>query len=189
MNTNQNAGDLTPAPESGHSLPMYRILGADGKEYGPVNAEQMRRWIAEGRANAQTRTLAEGTLEWKPLAQFPEFSLLLPNPPQITSLPPSYSYPTGRSTNSFAVMGFVFGLLSVTGGLCCFGYLFLILGLVFSLIGLSQIKSHPELYDGKGLAIAGLVLSILGVLISVGLVLLFVIGSALSEHSHHAYRL
>ena len=36
---------------------------------------------------------------------------------------------------------------------------FNILGLVFSLIGLSQINRHPELYEGRGLAIAGLILS------------------------------
>src|SRR5437667_413577 len=25
---------------------MYKIIGADGKEYGPVGAEQIRHWIA-----------------------------------------------------------------------------------------------------------------------------------------------
>src|SRR5512141_3002146 len=53
---------------------MYRIIGADGKEYGPISSEQLRQWIAEGRANAQTRVLAEGTTEWKPLADFLEFA-------------------------------------------------------------------------------------------------------------------
>ena len=34
---------------------MYEIIGADGKEYGPISFEQIRQWIAEGRVNAQTR--------------------------------------------------------------------------------------------------------------------------------------
>ena len=33
---------------------MYRIVGKDGQQYGPVTAEQLRGWIAENRANAQT---------------------------------------------------------------------------------------------------------------------------------------
>jgi hypothetical protein len=39
---------------------MYRIIGAAGRKYGPVSAEQMRQWIAEGRVNAHTMALAEG---------------------------------------------------------------------------------------------------------------------------------
>jgi hypothetical protein len=166
---------------------MYRIIGADGREYGPVNVEQLRRWIAEGRANAQTRTVAEGTMDWKPLSLFPEFSFLLqPTPSPI--VPPTYA--PIRRTNAFAITGFILGLFSATGGICCFGHLFMILGLIFSLIGLSQIKNNPDLYDGKGLAIAGVVLSIIGFILSIGLILFFFLASLLSETSHHgAYRL
>src|SRR5689334_3164930 len=53
---------------------MYRILGADGKEYGPVSADVLRQWIVQGRANALTRILAEGATEWKPLSDLPEFA-------------------------------------------------------------------------------------------------------------------
>jgi hypothetical protein len=34
---------------------MYRIIGADQKEYGPVTQDQICQWIAEGRANAHSR--------------------------------------------------------------------------------------------------------------------------------------
>ena len=53
----------------------YRIIGADLMEYGPVNAEQIRQWINEGRVNAETKLQAEGTAEWKPLAEVPEFAV------------------------------------------------------------------------------------------------------------------
>jgi hypothetical protein len=42
---------------------MYKIIGADGNEYGPVNDEQIRQWIAEGRANEQTRVRVEDAPE------------------------------------------------------------------------------------------------------------------------------
>ena len=52
---------------------------------------------------------------------------------------------------------------------CCCGCPFNILGLVFSLIGLSQINRHPELYEGRGLAIAGLILSAASLVLGFGL--------------------
>src|SRR5512137_2778557 len=56
---------------------MYRIIGADQKEYGPVSADQIRQWIAEGRANGQTRVQAEGRADWQTLSTFPEFAEVL----------------------------------------------------------------------------------------------------------------
>lgn len=53
---------------------MYRIIGGDRKEYGPITAEDLRRWLAEGRLNGQSLIQAEGSGEWKPLTAFPEFT-------------------------------------------------------------------------------------------------------------------
>jgi hypothetical protein len=66
---------------------MYKIIGADGKEYGPISTEQMRQWIAEGRVNAQTQILPEGATEWRPLADFPDLLGAIP------SAPPSFPGP------------------------------------------------------------------------------------------------
>jgi hypothetical protein len=56
---------------------MYKIIGADQKEYGPVTIDQIRQWISENRVNAQTRARAEAEPDWKPLSAFPEFAELL----------------------------------------------------------------------------------------------------------------
>jgi len=53
---------------------MYKVIGADGKEYGPVTAEQLRQWMQEGRVNNQTMVQSEGAMDWKALGSFPEFS-------------------------------------------------------------------------------------------------------------------
>jgi hypothetical protein len=67
---------------------MYKIIGADQKEYGPVSAEQLRQWVNEGRINAQTLVRAEGETEWKPLSAFSEFADALgTTPAQSTALP------------------------------------------------------------------------------------------------------
>ena len=71
---------------------MYKIIGADGQQYGPVGAEQLRRWIVENRINAQTLVQPEGAQEWKPLSSFPEFADAFaakpPPPPPSSPLPP-----------------------------------------------------------------------------------------------------
>src|SRR5579883_1152383 len=60
---------------------MYKIIGADQKEYGPVSAELIRQWIVEGRANAQTQARLEGETEWKPLSSFQDFEAALRSVP------------------------------------------------------------------------------------------------------------
>ena len=52
----------------------YFIIGGDGKEYGPITDEELRKWISEGRLNAQSRAKAESDAEFRTLAQFPEFA-------------------------------------------------------------------------------------------------------------------
>jgi hypothetical protein len=102
---------------------MYRIIGADGNQYGPISADQLRQWIAEGRANAQTKVLAEGTTEWKTLSEFPELfgaapgPTGAPQPPSAPSLPtmqPLGAYPASAATDM--VNGPAIGLI-VTGAL------------------------------------------------------------------------
>jgi|SRR5579859_1229691 len=56
---------------------MYKIIGADGREYGPVTAEQVQLWIREGRAATQTKVQPESSPDWKTLADLPEFQASL----------------------------------------------------------------------------------------------------------------
>src|SRR6266542_2907428 len=67
---------------------MYILIGADQKEYGPVAAEEVGAWIAEGRANGQTLARFEGG-PWKPLSTFPEFVDSLRSAPQPAPSAPS----------------------------------------------------------------------------------------------------
>jgi len=64
---------------------MYTIIGGDGKEYGPVSAEQVRAWIAAGRASPDTRAKALGTDTWRRLADFPAFGGSGDEPPVIAT--------------------------------------------------------------------------------------------------------
>src|ERR1051325_1274431 len=70
---------------------MYKIIGADQKEYGPISADLIRVWIAEGRANANTQARLEGAANWQPLSTYPEFAMALGlshTPPPFSAGPP-----------------------------------------------------------------------------------------------------
>ncbi len=51
---------------------MYQIIGWDGKQYGPVSAEDLRAWLAGQRVNTETQVCPMGGTEWKPLSAYPE---------------------------------------------------------------------------------------------------------------------
>lgn len=60
---------------------MYKIIGGDKKEYGPVEADQLRRWFVEGRVNGQTLVQGPGSLDWRPLETYPELAPISSTPP------------------------------------------------------------------------------------------------------------
>lgn len=66
---------------------MFTIIGADGKEYGPVTVEKIREWIAAGRANAQTQCRREGEAAWSTIGSLPEFSASFAAPPAFAGAP------------------------------------------------------------------------------------------------------
>lgn len=68
---------------------MFTIIGGDGQEYGPVSAEQLRAWIAAGRANLDTQAKLAGSAEWRRLGDFPEFSAgTMGSPPMLQTRQP-----------------------------------------------------------------------------------------------------
>src|SRR2546427_6571633 len=165
---------------------MYYLIGADQKEYGPVSADEVRAWIAEGRANGQTLPRFEGG-PWKPLSTFSEFAGLLGAAPQpAPPVPLARASLTGRApeTNSMAVAGLVMGILTMTVGLVCCGLLFNILGIIFSSVALSQIKRSPAQQAGRNLAIIGLVLSLLGLVLQIIIIIVFGAMGLLKEIMH-----
>jgi hypothetical protein len=51
----------------------YKIRGADGNEYGPLEAAQVRQWIAETRVERRTPVFCAGATGWTSLDALPEF--------------------------------------------------------------------------------------------------------------------
>jgi TM2 domain-containing membrane protein YozV len=90
----------------------FYMIGGDGRQYGPVSVEQVKQWLVEGRATAQTLLRAEGG-EWKALATFPEFIGVAATPPPMvagTGWPPQV---TAKSRIAAGVLGIFLGGLGV----------------------------------------------------------------------------
>lgn len=72
-----------------------------------------------------------------------------------------------NKTNTMAILGFIFS------------FLFSLLGLIFSIIALRQIKERHE--DGKGLATAGLVISIIKIAFATFIIVMAIIAAVFTN--------
>ena len=145
---------------------MYKIVGADGKVYGPVDLEQLRQWAAQGRVNPQTRVQPEGAAEWQAAGEVPEVQAALAAagfgaPPSVAppSAPP---VPATGQASGLAITSFVLGLLSVL----CLGLLTGLPAIICGHIAHARARRLPAQYGGAGLAIAGFVLGYVGLALS-----------------------
>jgi len=138
---------------------MYHVIGADQREYGPVSVEEVRLWVGQGRLNPRSLARVDQTVGWRPLSDFPEFAQAL-----AQAVPPAYSAPVmGRppADNNLALASLILGCVSLV---CCPFPLVPIIGLVLGVVALGQAKSHPA-KGGRGLAIAGIAVSIAAIVL------------------------
>ena len=96
---------------------MYKILGGDGKEYGPVSAETLHQWVREGRANAQTQVQLEGSVGWTALGLLSEFSSALGTPPSPAAAPGAAPSAIGAMPPGGKIPNYLVQAILVT--LCC----------------------------------------------------------------------
>jgi len=137
---------------------MYKIIGTDQKEYGPVTADQIHQWIAQGRINAQTKAQSDGG-EWRTLGDFPEFAALLGDrvPPLPSAVPAAAGGTPGTAKISgLAISSLILGILGFfTCGITA------VVGLILGIVALVKISKSQGAIRGQGLALAGTIVSAL----------------------------
>ena len=165
---------------------MYKIIGADGKEYGPVSIAQLKQWLAQRRINPQTRIQSPGSSEWRPASEVPELADLFTsttNPP-AQGAPPLLGVAAAPSrSKGLAVASFVLGLCSIV--LC----LSLVAGLPAIILGhvaRRRAVRSPERYGGKGLATSGVVLGYCGIFLTLLIATLFIQSQSQSVRMNRA---
>lgn len=142
---------------------MYKVIGKDGREYGPIEREELRRWIFEHRVIETSLVKAEGSDVWVPIGKAPEFAEFFGGGSSASkaSIPPSASarFSEGmRGTHPLCIWGFCFSIASCV--ICCFGLPLGVAGFILSLLGLVTVVREPS-HKGKMFAIIGIIISLL----------------------------
>ena len=70
----------------------YKIIGADGKEYGPVALAELQKWVGEGRITGATQVSRSDQPSWSTAASFPELGVRDSTGP-VPVAAPSASHP------------------------------------------------------------------------------------------------
>ncbi len=145
---------------------MYKVIGADNREYGPISLEQLQKWISEGRINANTRVLPPGASDWKTISEIPELSSLIYGAAGRPASPPSTITPgispvSGPPKEGLATASLILGLLSFV----CLVFAG-IPAVICGHIARSRANNSPEAYGGAGMALAGLIMGYLGIALS-----------------------
>jgi len=158
---------------------MYRIIGIDNKEYGPISIEVLKQWIKEGRVNEKTLVKPEGEQHWRQLSTYPELVQFLPGynvsypapPPLSAQFPP----PQQNDASGMALASFILGIISMIFCFCCcWGMPFNILAIIFGIVALIQNKNRPDQSSARVKAIIGIVLGVLSLLIAIIITMIFI---------------
>lgn len=149
---------------------MYKVIGADGKQYGPISLDQLKQWIGQGRVSAQTRVQPAGEADWKAASELEELRGIFadmrgtaPAPGPISAPPPA-----GQQTG-LAITSLVLGILSII----CLGLLTGIPAVICGHIAHNRARREPAQYGGAGLAIAGFVMGYAGIVLSIVFVAIY----------------
>src|SRR4051794_38670835 len=136
-----------------------------GTHHGPVTYEDLRRMVAQGEISTETLLWKSGMADWVACRSFPDLVALGQGAHSNLATPssrhpqPGYALPGDPQflprTSGLAVASLVLGILC----LCGVGSL---LATIFGAVALGQIEKSNGRLTGKAMAIAGLVLGLIG---------------------------
>lgn len=161
----------------------------NGQQAGPVSQDQLAELYRNGTVKPFDLVWNETMTEWTPIGSVDAFAAYAPAPPlaaapapteappTLSAAPPlaaapmagsvSYSPQFGaapRKTDALAITSLVLGILSM---ICCgMGVVTGIPAVICGHIATGRMKKDPNL-QGKGLAVAGLIMGYLGIVVSV----------------------
>lgn len=152
-------------------------IARNGKQFGPFSVEEVRRQLATGELFPGDLGWMQGAADWVPLSSMPALVSLEPRQDAVVS-PLRALNPTrpvagvvgpahAPATSGAAVASLILGVLSIS----ILPFLSNIPGIVCGHVARSNIRNSGGTLTGDGMAIAGLVMSYLGLALW-GLVLL-----------------
>jgi hypothetical protein len=144
----------------------YWIIGDDGEEYGPVSGDEIHNWINDRRVDAETRIRRGSDAPWKPAADDPEFANLVASALSAPSRKQTTSTTPRPAASGLAIASLICGILTLPTSCCC--PLTGLPGIVLAVLALQKNAANPSRIGGRGMALAGLGLSLLGLALFAG---------------------
>ena len=139
---------------------MQWYYSKNATQLGPVDQDELRSKLASGEVSGTDMVWREGMPDWRPACTMPELAVPVAVPPSVGMASSPYA-PPGVSTETYvpartsglAITSLVCGIL----GLFC-GFVSGIPAVICGHIALKQIADSKVRLEGRGMAIAGLVL-------------------------------
>ena len=155
----------------------------EGRQYGPTDESDLLDWIKQGRLHPSDHVWSEGMPEWTVAGNIPGLfpsaaGAGVPQPGVLAAAPmpplaqPQVSYP-GKG---LCVASLVLGIASMPC-LCCYG-IGTLLGLVGMILGIVGIKQAKRANAPYGMGTAGVILSIIGLILGLTIIVIMVIAVA-----------
>lgn len=132
-----------------------------GQQRGPVSREVLLGLVQQGEIGPEHLVWSRGMGGWLPLGNVPGMNLTSPSP--------SGTRPKKVKTAGMAVASFVCGVLGLN---LCTPVVFPALAIIFGYLALGGIKQAKGALNGRGFAIAGLVMGYLFLLVHATLLIL-----------------
>jgi len=185
---------------------QYYFNSEDGNEYGPITAEEISKWQAQGRMNRESLVRYTNSREWLPLSSFDELATAPPPAPAQESEPEPAPEPapsptlfasgqkTKHSQSDFVephrgglILGLGIGGLVLSITCCCtlplpIGLLIALPAWVMGSKDMRKMNAGKMDPTGKGNTKGGLICGIIGTIISL-LNLLILIAAVVFEFS------
>jgi hypothetical protein len=169
---------------------MQWYYSKNGVQLGPVAESDLRAKLSVGEVSATDMVWKDGMKDWLPASTTPEFAAVSPlagaavNPyhapttqPQHPAGYPGYAPPA--ATSGLAIASLVCGILGIVS--CLYLSFLGIPAVICGHLSLSKIKNSTTPIDGRGLAIAGLVMgyicSVFFIIMAVVVIFIFATGA------------
>ena len=166
----------------------WQLRTGDGLTYGPVPKAELDRWLSEGRVTPQSQVLQEGAGQWQWSGQvYPQLAAatgVKENPfaesaaEPLNPYTPAYPGPSlyNPATGQFMQphRGPLILTMAIVGAFSTCGLLSIV-SLVFAIIDLGEMRRGRMDPSGKGLTIAGLVVSALPLVVIGGYILFIMV--------------
>lgn len=146
---------------------MNYHLARGGQSLGQFTEEQVRAGMADGQFAASDLCWTEGMSEWKPVVEIFGSQGAAPVLQQGAVAAPTPFGGAVNPTSGLAIASLVCGIASLLSCVCCVLLPAPIAAIVCGHLALKDIASTVPAKEGRGMAIAGLVMGYVGIVVAI----------------------